>query len=437
VLSWCALALGADLTWQSPSQPVVVDVTAPVFNGPLVDTGWWPSASDPLAVRFHITPSGDLTVDADATSELAWPDPLWQRVVAAPGRSIWALEAALEMSAEVQIDIGIYTGVLDVWSEDAVLRGAQTFDGLLLRGHPTERVDVTVADPNMVDPYEFAVSLITGVELVFALETYPQLVAGLEGGHVDGAFGPHTTAQEDDGAWDDLPIEGAPSVDGELVWTALLDGSLDVVFEPQLVVDTWIGDWELLALPLPVRVVTLDALIASAPMGVAHPLPSLSPPPAAHDFGQVAVGDEAVAWVALPNLGADWLVGEATVEGDPAFALFSGDVAAAAGGSDGLAVTFSPGSPRLHEGELVIATNDPAHPEVRVALTGLAADATGPAPTTPTDDADPTDVAASGDGEGVKTGGCGCDGSGAAGGTVALVALGLVARRRRVSAPAA
>ena len=433
---WFAVAAAADLSWESPAQPAPVHLEAPVFAGPLIDTGWWPSAGDPLAVRFTVAPFGDLYVDADADSELAWPSPLWQRVVAVPDTGRMEVDAGIDMAAQVHIDIGIYAGDIDVWTDRATLRGEALFDGLLLLGHPTDAVTVDVDDPSLVPPVSYGISVITGVELVFELQTYPSLDATLTRGVVDGRFPQGETRQDTESAYDDLAIDGAPALAGELEWSADLDGGLDVVFEPALVLDTVIGDFQLLSFPLPVNVVALASRLEADPAAVVHPLPVLDPlVTRSVDFGAVSVGDVAAVQLDLGNLGDLWLEGEARIDGDAALTVFPEQIAAASASADGVVVSFAPTAPGPFAAELVLVTNDPANGELRIPLTGDGVDA----PTEPTEPPDPTEPTAPTTptddgvdrGEAVEAKGCGCAATPSLGAGWLALLLAAAARRRR------
>ena len=93
------------------------------------------------------------------------------------------------------------------------------------------------------------------------------------------------------------------------------------------------------------------------------------------DFGTIAVGDSAQLTLEISNNGASTLTIDSAVLADPSgpFATtFTGPENLAPGEALSLELTFTPVDHGAFEGTLTIASNDPDHPEVTVALQGEA-----------------------------------------------------------------
>ncbi len=444
---WCAVALAAtgsveDLEWSSPAQPVPVHDEAPIFTGPLVDTGWWPSSSDPLAVRFHITPTGTVFTDIDADSELAWPDPLWHRVVPIPETGEVEAEASLDIEAELQIDIfGLYTGVVDLWSQSFEMDGGAQFDGMLLDGDPVREVPVDIQGASRT-AIEYSIQLFIGLDIVALIDVAPEIDLTLSDGQLVSDIGGTAIVQDVRERWTAVPLDPnlPSSMDTLVTWSAAMDGALHVEFVPTIELDTFIGDFELLSIPLYVTVVDVAGRQEADPMQVMHPLPGLDTMASRYDFGEVLLGQERTLQMPVSNLGDLLLEGDVFIDGDGAFTVFPDELVARSQESDGLSITFTPGGTTLERADLVIRSNDPLQPEVRVPLTGLGFVEQGADPTT---DPTGTDTVPTGDttdggdrvgGGGDDTeakGGCGCAGTGPSAAPFAALLLGVLGLRRR------
>jgi len=447
---WCTVAMATtgagvqDLTWESPSQPVPVHDEAPIFTGPLVDTGWWPSSSDPLAVRFHITPTGTVYTDIDADSELAWPDPLWHRVVAIPESGLIDAEASLDIEAELQIDIfGLWTGVIDLWAENFEMDGRQTFDGLLLDGDPVREVDVDVrgASNEVVD---FTYQVFPGLDVVASIDVAPEVELVVSDGEIVSQVGATEIVQDVADRWTAVPLEPTmpASLETTVQWSAIIDGVLNVVFIPTVELETFIGNFQLFAIPLDVGIVDVADRQDADGVATAHALPGMDALGSGFDFGDVLLGQERTLQVPVSNLGDLILEGTASIDGDAAFDVFPNSLVARSQETDGLSVTFTPSGTTAATADLVIVSNDPLQPVLRIPLTGLGYEEveeptdstyTG-TPTTDGTTDDPPDTPGI-SGEDAKAGaGCGCSGAGASGAPLVgffLAVLGL--RRRRIS----
>ena len=106
----------------SEPQPVLLSDTSPVFDVVAFDTGFLPSTSDPIAVRFSVTPTGGVTTEIATDSHLEWSAStgMEQALVCEPGGGWLAIDGSVDLVAEVHINVlGLWSGTVDVWSETA------------------------------------------------------------------------------------------------------------------------------------------------------------------------------------------------------------------------------------------------------------------------------------------------------------------------------
>lgn len=445
-----AIALGAEPLTTSEPQPAPVHDEADVFSQVQFDTGWWPNKGDVVAVRFHITPSGGITTDMDADSQLQWPATAMEhRLRALPMASWFRADASIEVAAELSIDIGIYSGVIDLWTEEVSFDEEVNFEGLLLSGGPYREVELDV-DEDAIVPVDYTIGVIPGLNVVSSIAMYPELEAKLEGVGVTSDLG-HTvidqTTELDFNPYA-IPEDPLPEQAIGITWEGDLTSKLNLVIEPTVELDTIIGDFELVSIPLDVTIVDLFQRRVAETAEVVHPLPALDELLAAHAFGEVELGQERSLAVPMPNLGTMLLEGEVFIDGgDGQLSVYPDTIVARAEDEDGVVVTFAPTLEGPVQADLVVLTNAPHAPEVRIPLTGFGwvEPEPEPDPTTPTGGTDPTvgsttpttDGTATDDeapgrvnSEDIKGGGCGCQAAQGPAGWVAALALLAVARRR-------
>ena len=443
-------ALAAELPLVSLAQPAPVHDEVDVFSAVQFDTGWWPNKGDLVAVRFHITPSGGVFTDIDADSELAWPATTMEhRLVALPDTGSFRAEAAIDVEAEVSIDIlGLFTGTVDLWTERIAFNEEELFDGLLLLGGPRRTVDIEVADAGIA-PVEYSYTPVPGLTLVSSILMYPELEASMEGVEVRGEVGLDNLQQTAELQWEHyaIPTGPVPEQPIDITWVGWLETQLNLVIEPVVELDTLFGDFELLSIPIDVELASIDQQREAETQSVVHPLPSLGEVMEQHGFGEVEVGQERSLEVPIPNLGMLLLEGEARIEGgDGMLRVYPDSLIARAEDEDGLIVTFAPTAEGLVEAELVLETNAPDATEVRIPLPGLGwvepppgttptpgstvptGSTTGTTPTTATTDGAPDGI----NSEDLKGGkGCGCAQTAPGLGWMLLAAPLLAVRRRR------
>ena len=450
-------ALAAEPLLASEPQPAPVHDEARVFDQVQFDTGWWPNKGDVVSVRFHITPTGGISTDIDADSQLQWPyTAMEHRLRAMPQGGLFRADAAIEVAAELKVDIfGLYSGVVDLWTEEVSFDENVRFESLLLAGAPYREVDLEVRDRGVV-PVDYTFGIIPGLNVVSSIRMYPELEATMRGLQVTTDLGHTQIDQTTELDWNPyaIPATPLPEQAAAITWEGELTSLLNLVIEPVVELDTILGDFELVSIPLDVTIVDQFQRRQAETMEVVHPLPALDETLDAYAFGEVEVGQERSLELPLANLGAMLLEGELFIDGgDGQLTVYPDTLVARPEDEDGVVVTFSPTDEGLVEADLVIWTNAPHAPEVRIPLTGMGW--VEPDPTLPTgsttdpttDTTDPTgtgstssttdetlDAAGSINGEDVKSGGCGCQASAgipAGAGALLLVLLPLLRRQRR------
>jgi hypothetical protein len=412
MLFLASIAASRGATWASDPQPVAYDDEAQVFTTVQFDTGFWPSPTDPIAIRFYLTPTGGVTTHLEGTSRLEWPA-LAHHVEGLPGGSV-EMETGLEIGAEVNLDLfGVFTGVVPLATRSVSFADEAEVTGLLLPEDPP----VVLGDQvGSIAPLDYAVPVIPGVNLVVGVNLNPAVALEVAGTDVQTSVGDQELVQDAPDGWS--PVDPDPQAPGELgmvtAWNGQLGATLSLVLEPHVDVDTPLGAFTLASFPIPVDLVDEAAKRTSTPVFAVHPLPVLAPPDQAHEFGAVVVGATGTWEVALENVGAMVLQGAVGIEGDGAFSVWPDGLAALPAGSDGLTVTFAPTTPGEHAAELWLETNDPWAPVVRIALHGTA----------------PGDDVAGGEVDGDTQKFCGCGGSAPQSTAVILVALCVLRSRR-------
>jgi len=340
-----------------------------VFDLVTVDTGYWPSQSDPISARFHITPSGGVTTEFEAESLLEWPSALEQGIRGTPGTGHLEVEAELELEAEVYINLfGIFVGSVPLWTENLRLDGETEFEPLI---EPEVVVDLT--DPVVVDPFEVPITIITGVDLVFSVGVYPELVETFSPVRVETETGDAQVLQAQPGVPVTIPIGDNQPAEILLTSTVVAeyDTKLDVVLEPAASLDViLLGSFELIDIPLAVPLVSEVVNRTIGPEVYAHALPALRQPDAEVDFGSVEIGAVSNVELPLENIGAMGLEGTLVVNGDSAFSVFPKDFYALPGQVDGAVLTFAPQRPGDYEATLFVTSSDPSVPQVEVVVRG-------------------------------------------------------------------
>jgi hypothetical protein len=367
VLWLVAPALALD--WESEEVPLVMTDTVDLFAEQALDSGYWPSSTDPIAVRFFFTPEVHLVTELDAQSKLGWP--ALSRSV--QGSGTFSMDLDVGVGAEVKLDLfGIYSGVVPIVGTSLALQDEVESEGLWLPGATQTMAELVVDDPGLIPPIEYGVEVIPTVELVLGVGFTPQLGTTMAGIEVSTQQDEQIVQQLDENGWAELPPdEDRPGELGLLTsWSGQLDAVLDLVLTPEVRVDSPLGSFTLAQFPLPITLSEISEVRTTAPQFVVHALPVMADLPPDYVWQEVEVGEIANWPVPIENLGELLLEGTVTVVGDDAFSVWPPVIAAPAGSESGFVVSFSPSAPGEFEALLVITTNDPTRPEVAVALTG-------------------------------------------------------------------
>lgn len=408
-----AFAPGVAFAYESEPQELWFVDSTDVFAAAEYDTGYLPSGS-PLAVRFRIESNGSADTEMAATSVLEWPDALTHSFEGVPGSGFFALVTDVSITASVYFDLFGYTGEYDVWSDGIGMEAGAEFDPLLLPGGVVQQVDIAARDA-AIGPIEYEAGVFTGVSLLFSLEGVPEATASLQGRSVD----TNDSRIEVEGGYErfDVPEDDPGRLPLESTYVGLLEATLDLLLVPSLSVCVdYVGCYEVASFEIPIHLVTFEEEHRFEPVAYEHPLPSLLPPMASHDFGDVETGTLANLQVPLSNVGDMDVEGTAWIEGGEAFSVWPTYFYASPDQTDGLVVTYAPTDNGDDTALLVIESNDPLNPRLEIPLRGGAF----------LDDGAGESVTAS-------VSGCGCTTAPAVPGLAWLAGLGalFVVRRRR------
>lgn len=410
-------------TWESEPQPVVFSDTIDVFSSVAFDTGYWPGAGDPIAIRFFLTPTGGVHTELFGASALQWPALSHQVIGETGGR--FGIDSEIAVGAEIKLDLfGVFTGVVPLITEYVSFEDEVPVEGLLLAGGANgSSAAVSVDDPNAIPPLQYAFPVIPGVDLVGAVQIRPDIAADMAGVSVNTAIGDEELIQvAEDGSW--LPLPPDPTRPSELgmvtTWNGHLAAVLSLVIEPEIRVDTFLGAFTLASFPIPVSLVDVDEYRTSTPVFTVHPLPVMEDVDPGYDFGVVAVGDVTNLEVPFDNIGALLLQGTLRIEGDPSFTVWPDTLAAIPAGGTGFVVTYAPTAAGEHGADLVIDTNDPTRATLRIPLVGGAEGSTDVVPPAGEDEAE------------TPIGFCGCANTGPGTSMATVFGLLLVLRSRRL-----
>lgn len=362
---------GAALGYESEPSELWFSDTFELLNVAQFDSGWLPS-EDPFGLRFYVQPTGGIVTDIPATSHVVWPEVLEHSFESYNGAGVFGIDTSLEMVAQVNIDIVIYQDTFDLWTETLEIEKLTTFDGLLLPGSTQEYVEVDISDKNLIPPIEFDLPLITGVDLGFDLEIYPELVARMAGVRIDTAHdGGIATISEFDGSANlELPQSDPGMLGLYSIYHGFLTGELNLVLKPTASLDTIIGDFDIFSFEFPVTMLNISDTRAFEPVEMEHPLPSLTTTLASHNFGEMTVGESASVELDITNTGALGAFGELYIDGSADFILSQDTVAIQPNKTRTVTISYMPTAEGSETAMLYLESNDPARPEIAIPLGG-------------------------------------------------------------------
>lgn len=362
-----ALALPA-FAYESEEQDVRLEDRAGVFENIQFTTGVIPEGS-PIGIEFAVSSNGGTTVVMEGEADLTWPDNVTFGATGEPQSGLFTLDVTLSAITSVVVDLSDYG--LDVWSgqidnRSLTMDGAQRFDPFVLDGAAEPRVEI-VDTTDSTQLIQYSYEIFSGVSLDFQADMTPTFTVGFEG--------VQWLANEGVITMENTPIQLTPEQAADFavdtVFRGAYDGTIALVFTPQVSVTApFIGSIPIVSFEYPLELLS-DAFEQDfVPTSYIFPMPLLQPGADSADFGAVELGQIATMNIPVQNLGNLALYGVATIEGAGTFTVFPDQFNALPGTSDGLVVTYAPALVATDAAELVLTSNDPGYPDIRVTLSG-------------------------------------------------------------------
>lgn len=418
-----ALALAASpaaLAFDSEPQPITLADSTEIFSNAEFSTGYVPSGS-PLQVQFAIEANGGADVSMDGVADLSWPEALQLAFTGDPGSGLLLLDGSLDATTSVAIDLSDwgYYGTFEIDRRTLGFEGTTLFDPFVLDGSAEPRVEI-VDTGNGTNVISYTYTILTGLDLRFTADMATQVTVGFEGAQFE-ANGAIATAE---GQVSTVPYEPAADYTADTTYTGRWDSDLSLVFTPEIqACASLFGCVTVAEFEVPLSLVQQVFDKDFPTVQAVFPMPLIAPGLDQADMGSVEVGQLVNLEVPIGNDGNLDVVGEARIEGSADFTVYPSTFDAPAATEDGVVVTFAPTAEGAQAATLVLTSNDPGQPEVRIPLTANGV-------VTPADDGgvdiSPDDTE--------KVSSCGCSsGTAGGGGLAGLMALALVVGRRRGS----
>jgi hypothetical protein len=410
--------VGLCLAYESEPQPVRLADEVELFSSAEFTTGRLP-ADSPVQVEFRVEANGGAGASMDGEGTLTWPQALTLQFTGEPGSGVLVLDASLDAVTEVTIDLSDYgyEGTFEIDRRSLAMDAGTFFDPFVLDGGAPDRVDVTDTLGTLpLISYSYPVFDI--VYLNFDATMTPKITVGFTGVQWD--------VNEARIVAEDAAVALAPTatadflVDG--VYLAAWNSDISLVFTPTISVTApFIGDIVIASFDIPVSLLR-EAFEDPFPEEVyAFPMPLLAVGIDQGTFADVQVGTLATLNVPLENQGNLLLQGMARIEGASDFTVYPDHFSAVPATTDGLVISFTPTTAEPQEATLVLESNDPAQPAVRIPISGNGVE--------PTDDGGQVVDQLHG-----STSACGCGMAAPGAGAplvLAALAAGAGARRRR------
>lgn len=426
----------ADLAFQK-------EVALPVQGG--FDTGWVP-ANSPLQVHLFADLFASSSVSLAGQLETTWPEALTFRTPSTPGAGAFGIHYGFEIGAEAMVQVEVFgqtfswTGPIpyipqfDFQVDQSTEFDPWAFDGVTVSGETEELTLAQVSAASFIGidipGLDGGFELNTFVELDATYRTHEIKIARWQDGQL--VAGGSITA-EDDTTSDVYAGEKAVNVSVAPSGEVTYEGYLHLI--PAFYIETIGPDFSIPIADIPIPFSFVDKNWDFDPVDVRIPLPDIQlakdvagtgggefpdAPDAPIDLGDIFIGESASVPVMLTNEGEAQLVGLVDVAG-AGFSVDLGDLDLAPSTGATYVVTFSPSEAGEVVATLSFATNDPDEPlrTVEIHANGIGdgeEEEETPGGSTPL----PED-------------GCDCSttSSSANHGWAALLALGLLASRRR------
>ncbi len=356
------------LAYESEPQPVLLMDDAPVFENVEFTTGVLPSGS-PVGVEFKLDSKGGTELIMEGEAALTWPDDVTFAATGEEMKGYFQLDASLDAITQVVVDLSSYggpSGSFEIDHRSLTMDGRKLFTPFALEGSAEPRVEIVdTTDSTQLINYSF--EIFSGVSLDFTADMTPTITVGYEGVQWIVNEGLITT---EDQAVVLNPEQGADFVvDG--FFRGAYDGNIALVFTPQVAITApFLGTIPLVSFEYPLSLLTDSFEQDFEGESYTFPMPMLEPGSDAEDFGEVELTQLRTVNIPIRNVGNLALIGTASIEGDGAFTVFPTQFNAIPGTEDGLVVTFAPTLVGDTSAELVLTSNDPGYPDIRVALTG-------------------------------------------------------------------
>lgn len=377
------------------------------------DTGWVPGGA-PVQLRVRAALVGNTEVSAAGQLVASWYEPLRLRAVGTRGAGSLAVDYGVQFSARVRLALPVegrtvswegaipYVPQIDFRAMASAPFDPWAWEGTTVMGRTSR---VRIAEVPLTD----AIVRIPGISGGFAFDAAGELQASYRstamrfGADAEPLTG---TATETLARFTAGPsVEYHPQLEGSLEYT----GALRVY--PSLYVSLAGRRWMLDLIDLPIAVGPFPRAVRFDPVTARLELPDLHATDDSVDFGDVDLGRVSERTVEIQNRGA--LEGRiVAVEVEAPFTVVGGARTLPARSRGSFLVSFAPVRPGPVEATVLLSTNDPDTPRLRVAVRGNGV-GVAPIEPSPSEDAaapwDAADDAPTTPSFGAtQDGGCGC-----------------------------
>jgi MYXO-CTERM domain-containing protein len=359
--------LSLAMAFESDPAHVVLEDRAELFTNSEYSTGIIPSGS-PIGVEFHIEANGGVNTKMEGDGKLSWPDALTLAFTGEAQTGLMRLDGSLAAVTQIEIDLSQYgyQGNFEIDRREISFDGTKFFDPFVMDGAITDRVEIVdTTDSTQLIYYDY--EIITGLSLRFSADMTPTFTAGFEGVSWVNNEGFAST----EGQTMDLAPEEVASYEVDSTFRGAYDSNFALVFTPQIdACAAIIGCITVAQFDFPIDLITDRFEQDFASQVLSFPLPLLHADLSEGDFGDVTPGTQSTINLSLTNDGDLSAYGTATIEGSVDFYIFPNDFNALPGTADGLTITFAPIAEGEQTATLVLASNDPSHPELQIPLMG-------------------------------------------------------------------
>lgn len=381
-------AFGQTFEHTSEDRAVFFSDDLPAFNLFTINEDF-PGPGSPINLHIYLLPTGGVFADMEAESRIGWPDGVTHELEGVQGTGYLGVETGMEVGVDMDYNVfGLFTGSLPLWGFDYELEGETDFDPLLLDGSPEPMAQVVMDDSTfigLIPSLDFdIIPALLGISA--GLDIYPRVTASMNGERIETESDGKTYVIDQEGQTSliDVSVDDPGELSMMSTFYAITSADYTLVIEPYVNLTYLVFfETEILDIPFPIDLVSLEEERSFTPALYTHPLPSLSASVASHDFGSVELGDDETMEVFLENIGELDLMGNVEISGSAAFSVFPDRIQAGPSIMDGVVVTFEPLEEGVSTATLVVTTNDPVRPRLEIALLGSSGALVDPPDTTP------------------------------------------------------